>query len=116
MILEKIQQLLSYFRENKADARDIDSIKNWEDEAKRLFLLKSLKDHDGIKYLLEIFQGEVNEINNSLLNKRQMFEDERYRLLDQRELAQKYLNLFLPVEDELDKLEETLDNEISNLI
>lgn len=114
-IFEKITKLLGFFTDNKADAQDIGAISSWEEEAKRLFLIKSLKDHDGIKYVLEIFQKEINNINDALLNKRQMFEDERYRLLDQRALAKKYLDLFLPVEDELEKLEEKLDDELSKI-
>lgn len=116
MILEKILRLLGFFQENRADAQDVGVIQSWESEAKRLFLLKSLKDHDGVKYILDIFEGEVRKINDQLLNKRQMFEDERYRLLDQRSLAQKYIDLFNGVEDDLEKLEETLDEELSKIV
>ena len=65
--------------------------------------------------MLAIFEQEVEKINDTLLNKRQMFEDERYRLLDQRSLAQKYLDLFKGKEDELKKLDKTLDEELSKI-
>lgn len=110
-LLEKLGQLRDWLTGGKADVQDVAQVDGWIAEAKRLFLLKSLKDHDGIKYVLEIFQSEVDKINDQLLNQRQMFEDERYRLLDQRALAQKYLNLFLPIEDDLAALEEKVDLE-----
>jgi hypothetical protein len=117
MILEKIQKLLAYFRENRADEQDIASIGGWEQEANRLFLIKSLKDHDGIKYLLDVFDGEVKKTNDRLQNSysKELPDSERDRLLDKRDLAQKYLNIFKGVEDDLEKLEESLNVELSKI-
>ena len=116
-ILEKITKLLNFFKDNKGDTQDVGAIVSWEEQAKRLFLLKNLKEHDGIKYLLEIFEGEVAKINEVLKNSysKDLPDKERDRLLDRREMAQKYLDLFLPVEEGLEKLEETLDDELSKL-
>ena len=114
-MFEKIQKLFTFLKGNRADEQDLNTVSYWEEEAKRLFLINSLKNHDGIKYVLEIFKNEVEKINDSLLNQRQMFEDERYRLLDQRALAQKYLDLFANTENDLDKLEKTLDEELSKV-
>ena len=92
---------------------DNSQIDGWIIEAKRLFLLQSLKEHDGIKYLLEIFESEVAKINDNLLkaDSKTLSDYERDRLLDRRDLAQKYLNLFLPVEGDLEKLENLVDSE-----
>lgn len=116
-MFEKIEKLLSYFRQNRADAQDIGAIASWEDEAKRLFLIKSLKDHDGIRYVLEIFESEVKKINERLNSaySKDLPDTERDRLLDKRELAKKYLDLFSGVEEDLDSLEENLDTELSKL-
>ena len=54
-IIEKIQALKDRFIGNRGDSRDVLVIDGWMEEAKRLMLLKSLKDHDGIKYVFEIF-------------------------------------------------------------
>lgn len=117
MIFEKITKLFSFLKDNRADEQDLNTVFYWEEEAKRLFLLKNLKEHDGIKYLLEIFKSEVEKINGSLMSfySKEMPDIERDRLLDKRELAQKYLDLFLPVENDLDKLEKTLDEELSKI-
>lgn len=115
MILEKIQKLFSFLKNKRADEQDLNTVLYWEEEAKKLFLVNSLQNHDGIKYVLEIFKDEVKSINESLLNQRQMFEDERYRLLDRRDLAQKYLDLFANTENDLNKLEKTLDEELSKI-
>lgn len=115
--LEKINKLKSFFIIGRADSQDVAVIDSWEGEAKRLFLLKSLKEHDGIKYLLEIFQSEVARINDILKNSysKDLSDYERDRLLDKRDLAQRYLNILLPVDDDIDKLEEMLDVEINKM-
>ena len=115
MLLDKIIELRDRFRKGHADPQDISSIDSWYEEAKRLFLLKSLKEHDGVKYLINIFGSEVGKINE-LINKsysKDLKDTERDRLLDRRDLAQKYLDLFVHVEDDIDRLEELVDKEIN---
>lgn len=113
-ILDKLIELKKKFSTGKADHQDVVTIDGWESEAKRLFLLKSLKDHDGIKYVLEIFAGQVHLINEALLKSysKDLSDKERDRLLDKRDLAQKYLNLFNEVDEQLEELEELVDEEI----
>ena len=112
-LLDKIQSLKDKFFGSRADPQDISVIASWESEAKRLFLLQSLKGHDGVKYVFEVFKGEVNKINETL-NKsysKDLKDTERDRLLDKRDLAQKYINLFETVEEDLSKLEDVVDRE-----
>ncbi len=113
MLLDKLTQLKDKFFKGRADAQDISAIDGWVIEAKRLFLLKSLKDHDGVKYVLETFHSEVDKINDKLKNSysKDLSDKERDRLLDKRDLAQKYMNLFDHVEEDLEKLEEVVDSE-----
>lgn len=83
------------------------------DEAKRLMLLKSLKEHDGVKYVLDVFEGEINKINETL-NKsysKDLKDTERDRLLDKRDLAERYVNLFKDIDGQLDNIEEAVDKE-----
>jgi len=117
LIIEKIDKIKKYFAENRADVQDIESIDSWMAVAKRLFLIRSLKDHDGIKYVLEIFDKEIKDINEKLATKysTELSDAQRDRLLDKKSLAQKYLDLFLPIEEELEKLEETVDSELAKL-
>lgn len=112
-IIEKIQSLWNKFAGGRADVQDMRTIEGWMEEAKRLFLLKSLKDHDGVKYVLEVFQGEISKINETL-NKsysKDLKDIERDRLLDKRDLAQKYVGLFKDIDVKLDALEESVDKE-----
>lgn len=112
-ILQKIQKLKDRFVKFRGDSRDVVQIDGWMGEAKRLFLLKSLKDHDGIKYVLEIFEGEIAKINETLKKSysKDLKDTERDILLNRRDLAQKYVNLFSGVDEQLDKLEELVDSE-----
>ena len=113
MLLDKIQQLKDRFLGGKADPQDISIIDGWMEEAKRLFLLQSLKGHDGIKYVLEIFKSEVEKLTEKIDKSysKDLKDTERDRLLDRRDLAQKYLNLFEPIESELERLKEQVDKE-----
>lgn len=112
-LLEKIQNLGKRFLNGRADVQDVRVIDGWMQEAKRLILLKSLKDHDGIKYVFDIFEGEINKINE-MLNKsysKDLKDIERDRLLDKRDLAQKYVNLFKDIDANIERLEEIVDKE-----
>lgn len=110
-ILEKIQGLLADFRARRADEQDLRSIGAWYDEAKRLILLGSLKNHDATKYVLEVFQSEVSRINLKLSREDSNALPDRLRdrFIDRRDLAQKYLDLFSGIETDLEKLEEEVD-------
>jgi hypothetical protein len=112
MLIEKILELKKRFINGRADPSDTNTIDGWFEQAKRLMLLKSLKDHDGIKYVLEIFEGEINKINEQL-NKsysKDLKDTERDRLLDKRDLAQKYVSLFKNVEEDIEKIESMVDS------
>lgn len=112
-LIEKILALKDRFRDLRADPHDVNTIGSWEAEAKRLFLLQSLKGHDGIKYVLEIFRSEVSKITEKIDKSysKDLPDKERDRLLDKRDLAQRYLNLFEHIEDDISKLEEAVDRE-----
>jgi DNA-binding NarL/FixJ family response regulator len=113
-IIEKIQALKERFAGNRSDPQDVGIIDGWMQEAKRLMLLKSLKDHDGVKYVFNVFNSEIEKINEVLRSKysKDLKDSERDRLLDKRELAQKYVSLFSGVEEELEQLEDIIDNEL----
>lgn len=113
MLLDKLQALRDKFFGNHADPQDVSVIDSWIEQAKRLLLMDNLKGHDAMKYVLGIFSGEVMKINQRLQNtySKDMPDIERDRLLDKRNLAQKYLNLFSGVEEELKVLEENVDKE-----
>lgn len=114
MLLEKIQELYKKFSIGRADPQDLGSIDGWLTEAKRLLLLKSLKEHAGVQYVCDVFESEIKKINTALLNhdSKVLPERERDRMLDKRDLAQKYLNLFIDIDKQLEKLENDVDKEV----
>src|SRR3990167_10599832 len=115
-LLDKIQQVLQYFTGNRADQSQVGVIENWMDEAKRLLLIDHIAQFDGTKYVREVFENEVESINSTLQNSysKDLPDLERDRLLDRRELARKYLDLFSETEERLAKIEEDVDNEMGN--
>lgn len=112
-ILNKIKSLRDRFVGGRASPSDVHVIDGWYEEAKRLMLVKSLKDHDGIKYVLEIFEGEIAKINEALLKSysKDLRDTERDRLLDKRDLAERYVLLFKGVDEKLDEIENQVDIE-----
>lgn len=110
-LLSKLDKLKEIF--SRGDQEDQNTIDSWYGEAKRLFLLKSLKEHDGVKYLLQVFSSEINKINEVLLSSDSsvLSDKKRDRLLDRKELAKKYVSLFTDIDEQIDKIEELVDNE-----
>lgn len=110
-LLSKLSKLKELFF--NGDPQDVDAIDSWVNEAKRLMLLKSLFEHDGVKYVYEIFNSEIIKINEALLksDSKSLSDKERDRLIDRRDLAQKYVNLFTNLDEQVEKLEELVDNE-----
>lgn len=113
MLLDKIIELRDKFKKGRGDPRDVYSIDGWYEEAKRLMLLQNLKGHGGIKYVIDVFKSEVEKITEKIdkTYSKDLKDTERDRLLDRRDLAQKYLNLFDTIDDDLEKLEELVDKE-----
>lgn len=116
-LLSKLSELKNFFVGKKADLQDVRLLDGWISQAKKLLLIKSLAEHDGIKYVIDIFQAEVDAINRTLIgsDSKVLPDYERDRLIDRRDLAKKYLDLFLPVDNLLEKLENDVDTELNNL-
>lgn len=112
-LLDKILGLRKRLADNRGDEVDINLVDSWYDEAKRLMLLQSLAKHDGVKYVINIFTSEIEGINSRLNRESsEMLPDKvRDRLIDKRNLAQRYLDLFATVDDDLDALEDAVDAE-----
>jgi len=114
LLLDKLTELKDRFLGGRAEASDVRTIDAWIDEAKRLLLIQSLKNHDGIKYVLEVFANEVRQANQKLRESysKDLPDNERDRLLDRRDLAKKYLNLFAETDEKLELLEAKVDEEL----
>lgn len=116
-LLSLLSELKSKFLGLRGEQQDIDTIDSWIREAKRLLLLKSLKEHDGIKYIIEVFESEVILINQKLLDSdsKVLPDYERDRLIDRKVLAKKYLDLFTNLDEDLSTLEDRVDEELKKV-
>ncbi len=115
-IIEKIEQLKARYQQNKGDAQDVEQIDAWMGEARRLILLDHLAGHAGIRYIREVFQSDVESINAALLvsTSKELPDIERDRMIDRRTLAEKYLGLFVNLDEQISALEATVDSELAN--
>lgn len=117
MLLDKILKLKQRFLDRRGNPDDVPIINSWLVEAEKLLLTKSLAEHDGVKYVIETFVREVEGINKMLLadDSSKLPDYDRDRLLDRRDLANLYLNLFLNLDDKIAKMEANVDKELDSI-
>lgn len=115
MLFDKILKLKDRFLTKRGNPDDVPIIDSWLVEAEKLLLSKSLAEHDGVKFIIEAFTREVEGINKMLLadDSSKLPDYDRDRLLDRRDLANVYLNLFLNLDDKIAKMEDSVDKELA---
>lgn len=95
----------------KANENSHDVIMEYEKSLKRLDLLKNLREHDGMKILLENFQNEIEYINKVLISNENIDDDGRKYLFIKKHNAEFMLDLF----NGLEKHEEEIMIGVNNL-
>lgn len=108
-IVDKAQELKSQFQGGDVESFSLAS-KMFE-QARRLKLVESLKENDGIKFLLEHFGRDVIDVNNTLLSagSDELTDRQRDRLIDKRTLILNFIRLFENNEQRLKNLESKID-------
>ena len=109
-LLEKIDKMLVRFSDS-AFPDDIETIKSWKSEVKRAMIIDDLKNHDGIKMIIEFLSNEIEQIDLVLLN---AYSDKcpdkiRDRMLDKKYMYNSFMGLF-PSNEQLTQI----DNEVEN--
>lgn len=66
----------------------------WQRQYKTAEILEDLKEHDGVKELLEEIKGSIEAINAQLLNGQTKTEIEQERLHTDRERCEWLINIF----------------------
>ena len=107
-ILKKITEAKGKF----LDPSDQSKIGSWEAQAKRHLMTVSLKGHKGIELILKNYKADIADMNNVLLNDRELKDTERVRLLDRREMYEKFIRIFDDAETGLEKIEKEVEDSI----
>jgi hypothetical protein len=96
------------------DPIDQSRINSWESEAKRAFMVNSLKDHQGIKIILDNFVKDIAEIEDVLKSARSkdLSDNDRDKMIDRKELYKQFIKFFDDAEGKIERLEEEIDKEI----
>ena len=111
-LLDRIDSLLRQFS-NPAFPDDVETMRNWKSQVYRAMINDNLKEHEGIKMIIDFIIKKIESIDLILLN---AYSDKcsdllRDRLLDKKEMYTDFLELF-PQETELKQIEqEVKDNE-----
>lgn len=115
-ILIKINKLKEKFA-NAAFETDVQQIDSWIPQAKRLLLIGSLQEHDGVKFLLEKLTGDVRSMDELLLtaNSTQLSALERDRVLDRKAFYKQFINFFVSNEKDIEALNDRVDAELENV-
>ena len=87
-------------------------IDGWYSEAKRLLFLDNLKGHKGIKLILDTYTKDLADMNLLLLqvSSKEMSDKERDRMIDRRNMYQKFVDMFEDVEKDLETIKDQMDN------
>ena len=109
-LLKKIEDAKGKF----LDPIDQGKINSWESEAKRAFMVNSLKDHKGIKIILDNFEKDIAEIEDVLKNARtkDLSDNDRDKMIDRKELYKQFIKFFSDAEVKIERLEEEISKEI----
>lgn len=104
---EKLQKLRNKFNNNLYEQE----VNNWCKKAEDLALVKSLKEHDGVKILLSSFVAEVELINRQLLQSDSLVlpDYERDLILIKKGFFKKFIEFFEHSDKELKDLEKKID-------
>lgn len=106
--LKKISEAKAKF----LDPQDQAVVSGWEAEAKRHLMTVSLKGHKGIEMILTNYKADIASMNDVLLNSRDLNESDRNRLLDKREMYEKFIRIFNDAETGLEKIEKEVDENL----
>jgi len=111
-LLKKAEALNQKF--DMASGVDKSEVFGWYTQAKKLLLINSLKENDGLKFLLDNFTMEVKQINDKLLdnNSLKLPDYERDLLIIEKRCYKKFLDLFEHNDKSIQLLEKKIDEEL----
>lgn len=111
-ILKKLEDIKNKF----TDPVDANLIGSWQDTAKRLIMLKAVKENVAMQEVLTNLRTNITEMETLLLgaDSKTLSDFERDRIIDRKSLYANFVGIFTNVETDLEKLEETLDNNLQN--
>jgi len=87
--------------------------KEWEDKVKQLILLDNLKEHAGIRIILDKFRPDIEEMNTLLQTaKSETLSDfQRDLVIERKELYEWFINLFQNLDKESKEVEKSVKKE-----
>jgi hypothetical protein len=105
-LLDDIEKLERKFSD-PAYLEDLETINAWKETVKRSLIADNLKQHEGIKMIIENLDKRIEEINTVLMNSysEKISDKTRDRMLDEKKMYMDFLDLF-PGDDELKEVEE----------
>lgn len=73
--MEQISNAIKALREKYPDEDSQGLASGWEKEAKRALLVANLKDHDGVKIIIDGMTREAQELEETLRTDKNLFKD-----------------------------------------
>lgn len=110
---QKMTELLSKHTTFRDDFRA--TVTGWEKVLQNAIAVQSFGENDIIKKVRGGLAKEIQEINNVLLYKDVLTEQDRMRLLDKRSMYMQFLNLFRNAEITIENMDKTLESELNEL-
>lgn len=113
MLESKIQKLKNIFIKGRSSQDDIAEIESWEKSLQKIRLMEDLKKHAGIQMILQDWTSEIVKINYRLNSEKSdtLPDKERDKLLDKREMFNKFISYFSTT-NQLESLEKEVDSNL----
>lgn len=110
ILLDKLQAAKQRF----LDPQDQFKIDGWIKDAQNFLIVDSLKDHNGIKLILENFKNDIDQMNDLLLNadSKALSDADRNRIIDKRNLYRRFIQFFTDAETGIAAIETSVDENL----
>lgn len=107
-LLNNIQKLKEKYTESSSQK----TLEDWEKKVLDSMVIDSLKEHEGIKIIIENFEKEIDDINTILLFAEELTENQRYRIMDKRAMRQKFLSYFEQTQQNLETIKKLVEEQL----
>jgi hypothetical protein len=107
-LLNNLQKLQAKYTESSSQK----TLQDWEKRVTDALIVDSLKEHEGIKIILDTYKKEIEDINNILLHSEEITEPQRLRIMDKRAMRQRFLSYFEQTKQIIESVEKLVEEQL----
>ena len=109
-LLEKI----SFLKNKYVNNTDLSVIEGWEKELENAILGSSLSEHQSVKDLVISWQTDIGGMEGVLSTDRSLTQDERLRIMDKRDVINRFIKTITGSDEKIKHLEKLVDEAVEH--